>query len=102
MHSAANLRFRNGVVSRLFGSLSTRVGGVNEKWEGEARQLRAELASLSPTLGRHEFLRMASEPFELPKTAADQYLTQTPEVRGAVVKTCCSNFLVTDGMSRFN
>jgi hypothetical protein len=83
---------------KLLGKMADdRWTAFNEKWEAEARQLRAELASLSPSIGRHEFLRRASEPFELLQTAADQYLTQTPEIRGAVVKTCCSNFLVTDG-----
>lgn len=67
------------------------------RWSAEQTALREELATLQPMIGKAEFLRRARSPFELAERAPDQYLTWTPEERGALLKTCCSNFLVTDG-----
>ena len=70
---------------------------VSSRWGTEAEGLRAELATIQPAIGRAELLRLALAPFELLQTAQAQYLTRDAAEKGRLVKTCCSNFLVTDG-----
>jgi hypothetical protein len=70
---------------------------VSGRWKAEREGLQAELATIAPVVGRVELLRLARQPFELLETAAAQYVTQDAAEKGRLVKTCCSNFLVTEG-----
>jgi site-specific DNA recombinase len=70
---------------------------INSRWELEAGELRAELAMIAPAMGRSEFIRAVRAPFELAQSAAAQFLAQSPAERGRLLKTCCSNFIITDG-----
>ena len=71
--------------------------GRDARWSAEGRRLREELAALRPAIERAEFLKRARSPFELAKTAATQYLAQDAGQKGRLLKTCCSNFLITEG-----
>ncbi len=70
---------------------------VSEKWHAEEGRLRAELQTLEPRIDRERLLRAAIDPFELIDVVAAEYLRKDAAEKGRVVKTCCSNFLITDG-----
>lgn len=83
---------------KLLGAIDeTTWRGRDARWSAEAVRLREEMAALKPAIEKAEFLRRAGVPFELAKTAAAQYLAQDSAQKGRLLKTCCSNFLVTDG-----
>jgi len=46
---------------------------------------------------RSEFLKAVREPFELAQTASAQFLALDAPERGRLIRTCCSNFLITEG-----
>lgn len=70
---------------------------ISAKWEREAGELRAELATIAPAMKRADFVRAVRTPFELAQTASAKFLTMKPREKGEVIRTCCSNLLVTEG-----
>lgn len=67
------------------------------RWREEERRLRAELLTVQPSVARDRVLQKVAEPFELVEVVAREYLQRNQDERGALVRTCCSNFLVTRG-----
>jgi site-specific DNA recombinase len=67
------------------------------KWRSEVEEIERELLTIAPVVDQTEFIKRVMSPFELVKVAADQYLTYSAINKGRIVKTCCSNFLVTEG-----
>jgi site-specific DNA recombinase len=70
---------------------------INDRWKAEEVGLRDELAALKPTIERAAFLRASRDPFELLQDAATQYLRRDAAEKGRLLRTCCSNLVVTDG-----
>jgi hypothetical protein len=70
---------------------------VSGKWEAAAAELRAELVTIQPAMKRSEFLQAVRAPFELAETARTKFVTQSAFEKGRLLKTCCSNLIVTDG-----
>ena len=69
----------------------------HERWQREAEELEAQIATAAPRVSREEFLRIVRTPLELAQHAATQYIAQNEAEKARLLKILCSNYRVDAG-----